>query len=70
MGFLAVINAYAMRVCLNITITQMVKRVVHESPDNNECPAGMGGGNKVGGDFDWSEQLQGIILSSFFMGYV
>lgn len=72
MGFLAVINAYAMRVCLNITITQMVFKVVHNSTlHNEECPAQSGGGSsKPQGEFEWSEQLQGVILSSFYWGYV
>ena len=72
MGFLAIINAYAMRVCLNITITQMVVKVVHNTTlNNNECPAGDGGGGtKAQGEFEWSEQLQGVILSSFYWGYV
>lgn len=72
MGFLALINAYAMRVCLNITITEMVVKIVHNTTlNNNECPAGEAiSGIKPGGDFVWSEELQGIILSSFFWGYV
>lgn len=72
MGFLAIINAYAMRVCLNITITEMVVKVVHNTTlNNNECPAQSGGsGDKQEGEFYWSEELQGVILSSFFWGYV
>ena len=71
MGFLAIINAYAMRVCMNITITQMVVKVVHNTTlNNNECPAGSGGSSKPQGEFEWSEQMQGIILSSFYWGYV
>ena len=61
-----------MRVCLNITITEMVVKVIHNTTlNNNECPAGdRVFGDKHGGDFEWSEELQGIILSSFFWGYV
>jgi hypothetical protein len=40
MGFLAVANAYTMRVCLNIAITQMVRRRVHKGGmDDGACPA-------------------------------
>lgn len=42
MGFLAVANAYTMRVCLNIAITQMVRR---HSPspayEDGSCPGGL-----------------------------
>lgn len=40
MGFLAVANAYAMRVCLNIAITQMVHKRTHSATGNDgSCPA-------------------------------
>lgn len=39
MGFLAVANAYTMRVCLNIAITQMVHRRAHTGAANEgSCP--------------------------------
>lgn len=39
MGFLAVANAYTMRVCLNIAITQMVRRRPAASGfDEGSCP--------------------------------
>lgn len=41
MGFLAVANAYTMRVCLNIAITQMVRRrAATAGLDDGSCPAG------------------------------
>lgn len=39
MGFLAVANAYTMRVCLNIAITQMVRRRAASPLDSESCPA-------------------------------
>lgn len=39
MGFLAVANAYTMRVCLNIAITQMVHRPSHSTGNDGSCPA-------------------------------
>lgn len=40
MGFLAVANAYTMRVCLNIAITQMVHKRSHSAGNDGSCPAG------------------------------
>ena len=39
MGFLAVANAYTMRVCLNIAITQMVRRHAPSvGSESGSCP--------------------------------
>ena len=74
MGFLAIVNAYTMRICLNVAITEMVvkRNITSENPDSGYCPAdsGSGGVSKGGGTFEWDESLQGIILGSFFWGYV
>ncbi|XP_043524974.1 putative inorganic phosphate cotransporter isoform X1 [Frieseomelitta varia] len=79
MGFLALFNAYAMRVCLSITITEMVvpmhKNVTHVV--ENTCPI-TDDDRQEGEDmspsnakkYEWSETMQGIILSSFYIGYV
>lgn len=56
MGFLALFNAYTMRVCLSITITEMV------APLNQT--------NIQSGTYAWDESTQGLILSSFYWGYV
>ena len=59
-----------MRSVLNITITQMVYREGHAKEINdNTCPAPEDFVDERLG-FDWSEQLQGIILGAFFWGYV
>nr|XP_031845946.1 putative inorganic phosphate cotransporter isoform X2 [Nomia melanderi] len=78
MGFLALLNAYAMRVCLSITITEMVQPAdaAHESADhtcdkfddershpNRTIPSDA----KL---YDWDAVTQGTILSSFYWGYV
>lgn len=72
MGFLAIVNAYTMRICLNVAITEMTIKKIKNETDNGVCPAdGSTGGNSLGkGIFEWDEQLQGIILGSFFWGYV
>ncbi|KAK1129788.1 hypothetical protein K0M31_019498 [Melipona bicolor] len=79
MGFLALFNAYAMRVCLSITITEMVVPM-HKNVTNvveNTCPI-TDDDRQEGEDmrpsnakkYEWSETMQGIILSSFYIGYV
>lgn len=72
MGFLAITNAYTMRICLNIAIVEMV--VKHNDSgieDGGTCDALTEPGEDIGGgDYVWSEALQGVILSSFFYGYV
>lgn len=74
MGFFAIVNAYAMRVCLNVAITEIVVKNGNNSDLENHqyCPADDDdvGGGSGGGEFDWSQQLQGVILGSFFWGYV
>lgn len=74
MGFLAIVNAYTMRICLSVAITEMVvKKVSNGTLADDECPdpdETNSGGSTGGGDFDWSESLQGYILSAFFAGYV
>lgn len=72
MGFLAIVNAYTMRICLNVAITEMVKKKNASEAHGDFCPVddSAEGGDSGGGDFEWSEQLQGIILGAFFWGYV
>lgn len=77
MGFLAIFNAYTMRVCLSITITEMVvSESKNESTvtDENTCKSEIHyldpPVNSTSGTYHWDESLQGIILSSFYWGYV
>ncbi|XP_054282826.1 putative inorganic phosphate cotransporter isoform X2 [Macrosteles quadrilineatus] len=77
MGLLGMANAYIMRACLSIAITAMV---THRPPDSTyvneeECPAVDQGnstvrGVMVEGTYDWDEKTQGLILSSFYYGYI
>lgn len=74
MGFLAILNAYSMRVCLSITITEMAPTTHKESIDDT-CPYNRTisedeGNNKDVKLYDWDEYTQGLILSSFYWGYV
>lgn len=84
MGFLGVANAYIMRACLSIAITQMVSHNETSEDhvyDPDACPVststhatnssesnGSHGGKKA--EFDWDEETQGIILAAFYWGYI
>ncbi|CAH2106478.1 unnamed protein product [Euphydryas editha] len=85
MSLLAVANAYTMRVCLNLAITQMVRRTAAVEGDENYDPDACTDYNiqsnttmkladylmRDSSDlFEWSEATQGLILSSFYYGYV
>lgn len=75
MGFLAILNAYTMRVCLSQAITVLViKKNSSESVDGGPaiCEADDldNGAASGSGIYDWSEELQGLILSSFYIGYI
>ncbi|KAI5698092.1 hypothetical protein M8J75_001563 [Diaphorina citri] len=64
MLFLAIANAYAMRAVLSLAITVMVSHEKRKS-DPNACPLGA-----QQYEFDWDETTQGLILGSFYWGYV
>ncbi|XP_046439306.1 putative inorganic phosphate cotransporter isoform X1 [Daphnia pulex] len=76
LGFLGFANVYAMRVNLSVTIVAMVNQSA--IPHINQtavdiCPETPGesqSGIVKDGEFAWDEYKQGIILGSFFWGYV
>ncbi|XP_046627286.1 putative inorganic phosphate cotransporter isoform X1 [Neodiprion virginianus] len=75
MGFLAITNAYAMRICLSLAITEMVvsEDSTDDTVDETLCPADnttTTSSSNSAGTYDWDESLQGIILSAFFWGYI
>lgn len=75
MGFLAILNAYTMRVCLSQAITVLVAKKNTTDDDTSDqaiCePDDLDGStHSSGGDYLWSEELQGLILSSFYIGYI
>lgn len=78
MAFLGFMCEYMMRNLLSIAITQIARKTyTNESvisgdvcPADNETFADDGDDEIAGGVYDWSEALQGVILSSFYWGYI
>ncbi|XP_014300025.2 sialin-like [Microplitis demolitor] len=78
LGFLGFALVYAMRVNLSVAIVSMVNQTAY--PDNNDsndttdvCPKITpvnGTFVPSPGEFNWDDKTQGIILGSFFLGYV
>ncbi|KAJ8959058.1 hypothetical protein NQ318_022314 [Aromia moschata] len=75
LGFLGFANVYAMRVNLSVAIVAMVNSTSNTGTSNtsfDNCPVS----NKTSptpdttGEFNWDEATQGIVLGSFFYGYV
>uniref|UniRef100_A0A1B6C9M9 Major facilitator superfamily (MFS) profile domain-containing protein n=1 Tax=Clastoptera arizonana TaxID=38151 RepID=A0A1B6C9M9_9HEMI len=70
--------SYITRFCLSIAITEMVvplQKGLQANHDPDACHYDSidnktSTNPKIGGTFDWSEATQGLILSSFFWGYV
>lgn len=78
MTFLGFMSEYMMRNLLSIAITQISKKAyTNESVISGDvCPAGnetivdddeQGNTDAI---YEWSEALQGVILSSFYWGYI
>ncbi|XP_049817601.1 putative inorganic phosphate cotransporter isoform X2 [Aethina tumida] len=75
MGFLAVVNAYTMRVTLSVAITEMVAPIPHNDMYNDQtCTLELSNNSKnsIINDnlYHWTSKQQGLILSSFYWGYV
>ncbi|XP_076262845.1 sialin-like isoform X1 [Rhynchophorus ferrugineus] len=77
MGFLAVVNAYTMRVVLSVAITEMVQPMIHnQTLDTHSCIDDWDlnitsvHNMKASNLYPWTSRQQGLILSSFYWGYV
>lgn len=85
LGFLGLMNVYSLRVNLSVALVAMVKSKGSKLPAGNtstsECYYGLGnttedvyhnstGEDAPTGEFEWDQYTQGIILGSFFYGYV
>ncbi|KAI0235353.1 Sialin [Lamellibrachia satsuma] len=80
-GFFGFINLYALRVNISVAMVCMVNQtaLLEVSGQNNNvtvtsvddgCVARREEHSAVEGDFTWSKEVQGIILGSFFWGYL
>jgi len=62
MGFLAILNAYTMRVCLSITITEMAVSIKHNYTDQDTCKYDLNEKesvtNSTEGKYNWDERTQ------------
>ncbi|KAJ3662869.1 hypothetical protein Zmor_007189 [Zophobas morio] len=78
LGFLGFANVYAMRVNLSVAIVAMVNSTAFPQPSTNSnvydhCPLPNATNSTqpaTNGEFAWDERTQGIVLGSFFYGYV
>ncbi|KAL3272355.1 hypothetical protein HHI36_013834 [Cryptolaemus montrouzieri] len=77
LGFLGFANVYAMRVNLSVAIVAMVNQTAFPEPINNNtfehCPLPNTTNSTTPdkpGEFVWNEATQGLVLGSFFYGYV
>ena len=61
MAFLGLFNVYALRVNLSVAIVAMteIRTVIHEN-----------GTTSYEQDFNWDSKQKGLVLSSFFYGYL
>ncbi|XP_045138963.1 sialin-like isoform X2 [Portunus trituberculatus] len=73
LSFLGLTVAYMVRVCLSIAIVAIVKKNVTTdiSDSNDTCPLPDGAitDNDVGGEYEWDDHIQAILLGAFFYGY-
>ncbi|XP_046750763.1 putative inorganic phosphate cotransporter [Diprion similis] len=74
MGCLAAANTFMMRTCLSVAIIAMVTKPEssNDTSSDDTCSASdlTSSTSSTSGAYEWSEYTQGIILSSFFWGYM
>jgi MFS transporter, ACS family, solute carrier family 17 (sodium-dependent inorganic phosphate cotransporter), other len=78
MVFLGFMCEYMMRNLLSMAITQIAKKIFSEAnvvsgevcPADNETNSNDDDNEFTEGSYEWSEALQGVILSSFYWGYI
>ncbi|CAN7998844.1 unnamed protein product, partial [Ixodes hexagonus] len=72
-GFFGLVHLYVQRLNLSVAIVAMVRM---KTSGNRSAETGCDFGVRnatameLEGDFDWDEQIQSMILSSFFYGYI
>ncbi|KAL5019688.1 hypothetical protein ScPMuIL_002580, partial [Solemya velum] len=65
MAFLGFANIYALRVILSVAIVAMTANHSHILPMTNGTRIVL-----IGPDFDWDSRTKGLVLGSFFYGYI
>ncbi|XP_030569765.1 putative inorganic phosphate cotransporter isoform X1 [Drosophila novamexicana] len=74
MGFFALICAYTNRVSMSHVITKLVVSKNRTETHTGVCPPEKVSTEEAGyftpGTYEWSEQLQGLVLGSFYIGYL
>ncbi|KAG0431077.1 hypothetical protein HPB47_022103 [Ixodes persulcatus] len=72
-GFFGLVQLYVQRLNLSVAIVAMVrmKKIANTSVETG-CDFGARNATsmELEGDFDWDEQVQSMILASFFYGYI
>lgn len=70
MGFFGIMVAYMMRVCLSTVLTQLVlQREKNMTITEDFCPGDLPEPKSGGGIYDWDQDLQGLIIGAFYIGY-
>jgi len=76
LSFFGFVNVYALRANMSVAILSMVNTTYQQQHSNtsvatSSCPHNAQPDQKtVDGEFDWDEKQQGLVLGSFFYGYI
>lgn len=83
LAFVAYAAQYTQKINMSVAIVCMVKHTANESysitsnvssilaNSDSSCEASVSKkGKQFSGEFEWSKQLQGLILSAYFIGYL
>ncbi|GFO01841.1 vesicular glutamate transporter 2 [Plakobranchus ocellatus] len=72
MAFMGFFNVYCLRVNLSVALVAMVNSTEKNDSAASECPDPNGNttSSTTQAEFDWDESTQGIVLGSFFYGYI
>ncbi|KAK3788190.1 hypothetical protein RRG08_020896 [Elysia crispata] len=72
LAFLGFFNVYCLRVNLSVALVAMVNSTDDETNSTTECPDPNinSTSSSKSAEFDWDGKTQGIVLGSFFYGYI
>ncbi|XP_047122250.1 sialin-like [Schistocerca piceifrons] len=74
LGFLGIVLQYILKVTLSVAINGMVVHSTNTEVADETCPTpdnanANSSGTAQEGEFDWDDEMQGYILSSYYYGY-